>query len=96
MIFFCVQISIHPPYGTFYTAVCCINKIIYISTGIELHCFTSVCHVRILTLHRYSSLDDIDIGRLLALINKSFERNLREDYIASLKGRLHSVYLSEG
>ncbi|KAK9977411.1 hypothetical protein ABG768_019225 [Culter alburnus] len=47
-------------------------------------------------IHRYSSLDDIDIGRLLALINKSFERNLREDYIASLKGRLHSVYLSEG
>ncbi|XP_067228898.1 N-acetylglutamate synthase, mitochondrial [Chanodichthys erythropterus] len=47
-------------------------------------------------IHRYSSLDDIDIGRLLALINKSFERNLREDYIASLKGRLHSIYLSEG
>lgn len=47
-------------------------------------------------IHRYNSLDDIDIGRLLALINKSFERSLREDYIASLKGRLHSIYLSEG
>ncbi|XP_016127439.1 N-acetylglutamate synthase, mitochondrial [Sinocyclocheilus grahami] len=47
-------------------------------------------------IHRYSSLDDIDIGRLLALINKSFEKNLREDYIASLKGRLHSIYLSQG
>ncbi|XP_051744741.1 N-acetylglutamate synthase, mitochondrial isoform X2 [Ctenopharyngodon idella] len=47
-------------------------------------------------IHRYSSLNDIDVGRLLALINKSFERNLREDYIASLKGRLHSIYLSEG
>jgi len=55
-----------------------------------------VCHVSIFTLHRYNSLDDIDIGRLLALINKSFERNLREDYISSLKGRLHSIYLSEG
>uniref|UniRef100_A0A8C2JDH4 N-acetylglutamate synthase, mitochondrial n=1 Tax=Cyprinus carpio TaxID=7962 RepID=A0A8C2JDH4_CYPCA len=47
-------------------------------------------------IHRYSSLDDIDIDRLLALINKSFEKNLREDYIASLKGRLHSIYLSQG
>lgn len=53
-------------------------------------------HVRIFFLHRYSSLDDIDIDRLLALINKSFEKNLREDYIASLKGRLHSIYLSQG
>lgn len=47
-------------------------------------------------IHRYSSLEDIDVDRLLALINKSFEKNLREDYIASLEGRLHSVYLSEG
>ncbi|XP_685919.3 N-acetylglutamate synthase, mitochondrial isoform X1 [Danio rerio] len=47
-------------------------------------------------IRRYSSLEDIDVDRLLALINKSFEKNLREDYIASLEGRLHSVYLSEG
>ncbi|XP_058626277.1 N-acetylglutamate synthase, mitochondrial isoform X2 [Onychostoma macrolepis] len=47
-------------------------------------------------IHRYSSLDDIDTDRLLALINKSFEKNLREDYIASLKGRVHSIYLSQG
>ncbi|XP_050959507.1 N-acetylglutamate synthase, mitochondrial isoform X2 [Labeo rohita] len=47
-------------------------------------------------IHRYSSLDDIDINRLLALINKSFDKNLREDYISSLKGRLHSIYLSQG
>nr|XP_015217598.1 PREDICTED: N-acetylglutamate synthase, mitochondrial [Lepisosteus oculatus] len=46
-------------------------------------------------IHRYSSLDEIDVDRLLALINKSFGKNLKEDYIASLKGRLHSVYLSE-
>ncbi|CAB1341575.1 unnamed protein product [Coregonus sp. 'balchen'] len=47
-------------------------------------------------IHKYSTLDDIDLDRLLALINKSFEKNLREDYIESLKGRLHSIYLSEG
>ncbi|XP_064841988.1 N-acetylglutamate synthase, mitochondrial [Oncorhynchus masou masou] len=47
-------------------------------------------------IHKYSTLDDIDLDRLLALINKSFGKNLREDYIESLKGRLHSIYLSEG
>ncbi|XP_036945290.1 N-acetylglutamate synthase, mitochondrial [Acanthopagrus latus] len=47
-------------------------------------------------IHRYSSLDGIDVERLLALINKSFDKTLRRDYIDSLKGRLHSVYLSEG
>ncbi|XP_042361246.1 N-acetylglutamate synthase, mitochondrial [Plectropomus leopardus] len=47
-------------------------------------------------IHRYSSLDEIDLERLLALINKSFDKTLRRDYIDSLKGRLHSVYLSEG
>ncbi|MBN3312871.1 NAGS protein, partial [Atractosteus spatula] len=46
-------------------------------------------------IHRYSSLDEIDVDRLLALINKSFGKNLKEDYVASLKGRLHSIYLSE-
>ncbi|KAL4657874.1 N-acetylglutamate synthase, mitochondrial [Arapaima gigas] len=44
----------------------------------------------------YSSLDGIDVERLLALINKSFEKRLKDDYIASLKDRLHSVYLSDG
>ncbi|XP_041832104.1 N-acetylglutamate synthase, mitochondrial [Melanotaenia boesemani] len=47
-------------------------------------------------IHRYSSLDEIDADRLLALINKSFAKTLRQDYIDSLKGRLHSIYLSEG
>ncbi|XP_078125858.1 N-acetylglutamate synthase, mitochondrial [Sander vitreus] len=47
-------------------------------------------------IHRYSSLDGIDVDRLLALINKSFDKSLRQDYIDSLKGRLHSIYLSEG
>ncbi|XP_071330854.1 N-acetylglutamate synthase, mitochondrial [Trachinotus anak] len=47
-------------------------------------------------IHRYSSLDGIDVERLLALINKSFDKTLRRDYIDSLEGRLHSVYLSEG
>lgn len=47
-------------------------------------------------IHRYSSLDGIDVERLLVLINKSFEKTLKQDYIDSLKGRLHSIYLSEG
>uniref|UniRef100_A0A667WX41 N-acetylglutamate synthase, mitochondrial n=1 Tax=Myripristis murdjan TaxID=586833 RepID=A0A667WX41_9TELE len=47
-------------------------------------------------IHRYSSLDNIDVDRLLTLINKSFDKTLRHDYIASLRGRLHSIYLSEG
>ncbi|KAG7232224.1 hypothetical protein INR49_009391 [Caranx melampygus] len=47
-------------------------------------------------IHRYSSLDGIDVERLLVLINKSFDKTLRRDYIDSLKGRLHSIYLSEG
>ncbi|KAM9745579.1 N-acetylglutamate synthase, mitochondrial isoform 2-T2 [Menidia menidia] len=47
-------------------------------------------------IHRHSSLDEIDGDRLLALINKSFDKTLRQDYIDSLKGRLHSIYLSEG
>ncbi|XP_053194270.1 N-acetylglutamate synthase, mitochondrial [Scomber japonicus] len=47
-------------------------------------------------IHRYSSLDGIDVERLLALINMSFDKTLRYDYIDSLKGRLHSIYLSEG
>lgn len=47
-------------------------------------------------IHRYSSLDGIDVERLLALINKSFDKSLRPDYIDSLRGRLHYIYLSEG
>ncbi|KAM4535184.1 N-acetylglutamate synthase, mitochondrial [Fundulus diaphanus] len=47
-------------------------------------------------IHRYSSLDSIDVERLLALINKSFDKTLRQDYIDSLKGRMHCIYLSEG
>lgn len=46
--------------------------------------------------YRHSSLEGIDMERLLALINKSFDKTLREDYIDSLQGRLHSIYLSEG
>ncbi|KAM9391785.1 N-acetylglutamate synthase, mitochondrial [Pholidichthys leucotaenia] len=47
-------------------------------------------------IHRYTSLDHIDVERLFALINKSFDKTLRQDYIDSLKGRLHAIYLSEG
>ncbi|XP_072549698.1 N-acetylglutamate synthase, mitochondrial isoform X2 [Salminus brasiliensis] len=47
-------------------------------------------------IHKYRNLEDIDVDRFLALINKSFGKKLKEDYITSLKGRLHSIYLSEG
>ncbi|KAL6103626.1 nags [Pungitius sinensis] len=47
-------------------------------------------------IHRYSSLDGVDCERLLALVNVSFDKTLSRDYIDSLKGRLHSIYLSEG
>ncbi|KAF7698027.1 N-acetylglutamate synthase, mitochondrial [Silurus meridionalis] len=47
-------------------------------------------------IHKYSSLEGIDMDRLVALINKSFGKTLKEDYISSLKDRLHSIYLSEG
>ncbi|XP_029986280.1 N-acetylglutamate synthase, mitochondrial isoform X1 [Sphaeramia orbicularis] len=47
-------------------------------------------------IHRYSSLDRIDVQRLLLLINQSFDKTLRHDYIDSLKGRLYCIYLSEG
>lgn len=47
-------------------------------------------------INKYSSLDDIDIDRLIALINKSFGKKLKDNYISSLKDRLHSIYLSEG
>ncbi|XP_060748929.1 N-acetylglutamate synthase, mitochondrial isoform X2 [Tachysurus vachellii] len=47
-------------------------------------------------IHKYSSLEGIDMDRLLALINKSFGKSLKEDYISSIKDRLHSIYLSEG
>uniref|UniRef100_A0A8C7XC33 N-acetylglutamate synthase n=1 Tax=Oryzias sinensis TaxID=183150 RepID=A0A8C7XC33_9TELE len=47
-------------------------------------------------IHRYSSLVGIDVQRLLALINKSFDKTLKEDYFDSLQGRLRAIYLSEG
>uniref|UniRef100_A0A3Q3DBB1 N-acetylglutamate synthase n=1 Tax=Hippocampus comes TaxID=109280 RepID=A0A3Q3DBB1_HIPCM len=47
-------------------------------------------------INRYTSFDGIDVNRLLALINKTFDKTLKRDYMESLKGRLHSVYLSEG
>lgn len=45
---------------------------------------------------RYRSLAGIDVKRLLALINESFDKRLRQDYINSLQGRVHAIYLSEG
>lgn len=45
---------------------------------------------------RVRSLDSLDQGRLVNLVNASFGKTLRDDYLASLRPRLHSVYVSEG
>ncbi|XP_011375506.1 N-acetylglutamate synthase, mitochondrial [Pteropus vampyrus] len=45
---------------------------------------------------RVRSLDSLDQGRLVNLVNTSFGKKLRDDYLASLRPRLHSVYVSEG
>ncbi|XP_004451649.1 N-acetylglutamate synthase, mitochondrial isoform X2 [Dasypus novemcinctus] len=45
---------------------------------------------------RVRSLDSLEQGRLVALVNASFGKTLREDYLASLRPRLHSIYVSEG
>uniref|UniRef100_UPI00398F0052 N-acetylglutamate synthase, mitochondrial isoform X2 n=1 Tax=Pristiophorus japonicus TaxID=55135 RepID=UPI00398F0052 len=47
-------------------------------------------------IRRYTSLDEIDTVRLISLINKSFGKDLHEDYISTMKPKLHSIYLSEG
>lgn len=45
---------------------------------------------------RVRSLDSLDQARLVTLVNASFGKRLRDDYLASLRPRLHSVYVSEG
>nr|XP_039332866.1 N-acetylglutamate synthase, mitochondrial isoform X4 [Saimiri boliviensis boliviensis] len=45
---------------------------------------------------RVRSLDNLDQGRLVNLVNASFGKKLRDDYLASLRPRLHSIYVSEG
>ncbi|XP_007180285.1 N-acetylglutamate synthase, mitochondrial isoform X2 [Balaenoptera acutorostrata] len=45
---------------------------------------------------RVRSLDSLDQGLLVNLVNASFGKKLRDDYLASLRPRLHSVYVSEG
>ncbi|XP_021095886.1 N-acetylglutamate synthase, mitochondrial isoform X2 [Heterocephalus glaber] len=45
---------------------------------------------------RVRSLDSLDQARLVTLVNASFGKRLRDDYLESLRRRLHSVYVSEG
>lgn len=42
------------------------------------------------------SLDSLNQERLVTLINTSFGKKLRNDYLTSLRPRLHSIYFSEG
>ena len=57
---------------------------------------SNVCVCVCVCVCRYSSLQQVDTTRLLALINSSFERTLNESYLETLGSRLHSIYLSEG
>ncbi|KAM4031619.1 N-acetylglutamate synthase, mitochondrial [Anomaloglossus baeobatrachus] len=45
---------------------------------------------------RFDSVQDIDTERLISLVNRSFQKKLKENYISDVAKRLHSVYLSEG
>uniref|UniRef100_A0A8C3XQ84 N-acetyltransferase domain-containing protein n=1 Tax=Chelydra serpentina TaxID=8475 RepID=A0A8C3XQ84_CHESE len=45
---------------------------------------------------RAERLEELDQQRLVSLINTSFGKTLRGDYLASLRPRLHSIYFSEG
>ncbi|XP_048646463.1 N-acetylglutamate synthase, mitochondrial isoform X2 [Marmota marmota marmota] len=45
---------------------------------------------------RVCNLDSLDQGRLVNLVNASFGKKLRDDYLDSLRPRLHSIYVSEG
>ncbi|XP_053556085.1 N-acetylglutamate synthase, mitochondrial isoform X2 [Bombina bombina] len=45
---------------------------------------------------RFDSLQDVDIQQLVSLVNLSFQKRLKDDYISSVASRLHSIYLSEG
>ncbi|XP_075702101.1 N-acetylglutamate synthase, mitochondrial [Rhinoderma darwinii] len=45
---------------------------------------------------RFDSLQDVDSDRLISLVNRSFQKKLKENYISNVAKRLHSVYLSEG
>ncbi|XP_069490442.1 N-acetylglutamate synthase, mitochondrial [Ambystoma mexicanum] len=47
-------------------------------------------------VRRHESLEEIDQDQLLSLINRSFGKTLKEDYLAFIRPRLHSIYLSEG
>lgn len=44
---------------------------------------------------RVSSLDSLDQGRLVDLVNASFGKKLRDDYLDLLRPRLRCVYVSE-
>ncbi|XP_051850770.1 N-acetylglutamate synthase, mitochondrial [Antechinus flavipes] len=45
---------------------------------------------------RVDSLEKLDQKRLVDLVNASFGKKLRDDYLASLRPRLFSIYYSEG
>ncbi|KAK6961444.1 N-acetylglutamate synthase mitochondrial [Biomphalaria glabrata] len=46
-------------------------------------------------IHRYTSLDKIDLDRLRALLHKSFLKALTDTYFDEISSQIHAVYLSE-
>lgn len=46
-------------------------------------------------IHRYHSLDTVDIDRLQDLLIKSFDKPLNAEYFSTLKDRLHTLYVTE-
>ncbi|XP_072270774.1 N-acetylglutamate synthase, mitochondrial [Pyxicephalus adspersus] len=44
---------------------------------------------------RFDSLEEIDTERLISLVNRSFQKKLKDNYISNVAKKLHSVYLSE-
>ncbi|KAH9488106.1 hypothetical protein Btru_065386 [Bulinus truncatus] len=46
-------------------------------------------------IHRYTSLDGIDLDRLRFLLHKSFLKSLTNTYFKEISNEIHAVYLSE-
>lgn len=46
-------------------------------------------------VEKYTSLDQVDVERVRALIESSFEKKLTPNYFEELKSRLHAIYITD-
>ncbi|XP_070569848.1 N-acetylglutamate synthase, mitochondrial-like [Ptychodera flava] len=46
-------------------------------------------------IHVHRNLDNVSKERLVALLTRAFGKGLKDNYLDNLKGRLHTLYLSE-